>query len=509
MSAGSIDTLWQDVRYGMRWLRGAPSFTATAVLTLAIGIGANAAVFSVVDAVLLRQLPVERPDELVAVFTSDFSGPAYGATSLLDYQDFRDRTGVFSGLMAYTATRSFTIRGESQAERLTGSLVTGNYFDVLGLRPAVGRLLRPDDDSPDVGHVAVLSYGLWQRLFGGSAGAIDAALTLDGAGLQERVRQRIALIPGVESAAIAAFAPLSRTAARARVALEGYTPLPGEDMEVFFNQISLDYFETLGVPLVRGRTFAGVDARLGTSGIVINETLATRYWPGQDPIGRRIQIGAPSSSSFEVLGVVRDSKYRTVGEDRAPHFYVPLAPPAYRARVTVHVRTRGNPTLLLPALRAEIGNVDGAVPVFDVVTLEEHVAGALAPTRLGSALLGLFALLALLLAVVGLYGVMAYVVAVRTHEIGIRMALGATRGAVLRVVMGDGLRVAGWGTVAGLGGALLVTQPLRTLLYGVNGPDIGVIVVSICLMGLAAVAATYVPTRWLASVNPVDTLRVE
>jgi len=821
-----VSTLIQDIRYGFRMVVKSPGFTAVAVLSLALGIGANTTIFSLVNTLLLRPLPAERPEELVMVYTSDYSGTRYGSSSYPDYLDFREKNDALADLLA-SSPQSLTLTAGGQAERIFGELVTGNYFDLLGLEASLGRTFLPEEDrTPGTHPIVVLSHGLWQRRFGADPDLIGDVLLLNGqpytvvgigpegfsglsrmftvelwvpmmmqpqlafgsdrlnqrstrglsligrlepgatveqaqasftvlasqlkeaygrqwldlrqdgrritvvpesearvpphsqadiltflgllmsvvglvlliacanianlllaratgrrkeiairlslgAGRLQLIRQlltesillsslggamgfllaiwtsglllafkpplplpitldlqldtrvlgftallsvctgivfglapalytskpelvsslkdelgtlaggyrrsrlrscfvvaqiglslllligsglfllslrsastidpgfdpdNIALmsidlrlsgytepaggefyrqllenvraLPGVESASLAEATPLSLFGSRRRIHVEGYESQPGEDMEFHHNVVMPDYFETLHIPLAAGRSFTSGD-RAGAAGVVIvNETFARRFWPVRNPIGRRLSVTGQRGEFLDVIGVARDGKYNTLGEDPLPFYYLP-AGQHYRSDMTLMVRTVSDPKNSLTSLRGEIEALDRKLPITGVTTMVEHMGISLFPARMAGTLLGTFGLLALVLAAVGIYGIMSFSVSQRTHEIGIRMALGAGQGDVLQLVVGHGLLLAVMGIAIGLAAAFALTRFLSSMLYGVSATDtltfVGVPIVLI----MVTLFASYIPARRATRVNPTVALRYE
>jgi putative ABC transport system permease protein len=242
--------------------------------------------------------------------------------------------------------------------------------------------------------------------------------------------------------------------------------------------------------------------------VIINEAMARRYWPDQSPIGKRISLEGARGPFTEIVGVVKTTKYRQMREDALPYMYLPFSQ-MYQPEMNLIVRTAGDPTSLVPALRAEVQRLDQNIPLFGVRTLTEHLADALAPERTNAALSGIFGLLALLLAGVGMYGVMSYTVTERTREIGIRAALGAQRADVLRLIMGQGMILTVFGVLTGLGAAFALKDLIASLLFGVSAADPVTFAVIPLVLTAVALLACYLPARRATKVDPMIALRYE
>jgi macrolide transport system ATP-binding/permease protein len=810
--------LWQDVRYGFRRLRQSPSFTALAVLSLALGIGANTAIFGLVDTVLLRPLPVAHPEQLVEVYGTQHNGADYTIQSYLNYKDYRDRSGdVLAGLMAYRFAPISLSHG-SASERVWGYEVSGNYFDVLGVRPALGRAFLPEEDTtPDAHPVAVLGYGCWQKRFGADPAIVGRTMTLNGhtftvvgiapkgfngtevayapeiyvpmmmahwiepgnswlddrgsdnsfvvgrlkdnvnaaqaesalkaitlqlakehpaenegrgvklmtpglfipdirnsvisfagvlmgvvglvlllacvnlanlllaraterrkeiairlalgasrarlirqlvtesvllalaggagglllaawindlvagtklptdfalvfdlridwrvmvfalavslvtgvvfsllpalqaskpelvpalkdeaslggfrrsrlrnalvvvqvalslvllacAGLivrsleaaqrmrpgfnpenaialsfdtglqgydkqrglefQRQALERARALPGVSAAAFVTTVPLTLDYSYTTIYVEGQPAASTSNLPVAVpNWITPDYFHTMEIAL-RGRDFTVQDKDKESRVAIINETFAHKFWPHEDAIGRRFNFGGPGDPFWQVIGVAADGKYNSLGEKPMPAFYRPLLRD-YSTNVSLVARTTGNPQATLTALRREVQQLDPTLPLYDVKTLTEHMQVPLFPARMAAVVLGSFGLLALILAAIGIYGVMSYVVAGRTREIGVRMALGASARDVLRLIVGQGMMLAVIGLGVGLVVAFAAARLLTSLLYGVSPADPLTFAAITTLLALVALLACYVPARRATKVDPMVALRYE
>lgn len=812
-----METFSQDLRYSLRSLLKRPGFTLTVALTLALGIGANATIFTWIKAVLLQPLPgIERPEELVEVWGATRNNSAL-STSYLDYLDFRDRNEVFSGLIAHQVLPLNLGRG-GKPERVWGTVVSGNYFDVLGVKAAMGRTFLPEEDrTPNTHPVAVIGHGLWQRRFGGDPGVIGQTVTLNehdftiigvapkefgstfsgaaldvwtpvmmkdyvarphfsltdrssrwlmvlgrlkpgvtadqaqanlttiagqlaqsypqtneqlgveaysltrspygmkqtlrpalamllavvalvlliacanvanlllvratarrkeiairlalgarrgrlvrqlmtesfvlaalggtgglllafwtakwlaaflppfglavsfdtrpdarvlgftlavtvitgllfglapalqatrpdlaatlkddlvavgrgrrklalrhllvvaqvalsvlalvGAGLfvrslwqaqradpgfdpdnvvlasfdpflngydetrgrefYRRLVERAAARPGMQSVSLARRLPLTLSGiAFAAVTIEGYTPGRDEDIRINYETVGPNYFQTMGIRLVRGRDFNERDNEQAPGVVVINETMARHYWPGGDALGKRLKVG---KDWLEIVGIAGEVKQRRLDEPPRPFLYLPLLQD-YRSNMILVARTPLELGAALQAVQNVVASLDPNLLIFDVKTLDEHIGIALFLPRMAATLLSLFGLLALLLAAIGLYGVMSYSVSQRTREIGIRLSLGAQAGDVLKLVLRQGLLLSLIGVVTGLVAALAVTRFIAHLLYGVSATDPVTFALIALLLAGVALAACYFPARRATKVDPLIALRTE
>ena len=318
--------------------------------------------------------------------------------------------------------------------------------------------------------------------------------------------ERVQRVPGVEAVSLATQIALG-DGFGAVMRAEGYVPKPGEDISSDFNQIGPDYFRVMRIPLLDGREFAQSDAPTTPPVAIINQTAARRFWPGQSAVGRRVIVGrAPDETIREVVGVVKDSKYRRMDEELRPAVFIPFLQ-RYRGDMTLHVRTTGEPRTVLPAVRREAQALDASVPLYNIRTLEEQKSSSLYTSRLAATLLTVFGLLALLLAAVGVYGVMAYTVNRRTREIGIRLALGAQGHEVRRLVMVEGTTIVTIGLALGVGGALAATRLVESFLYGVTPTDPVAFGGATLLLAVVALLANYVPTRQASRIDPLVAIR--
>ena len=324
--------------------------------------------------------------------------------------------------------------------------------------------------------------------------------------LLDRVLERIRAVPGVAQASAATFVPLGWGCCSSSTAVvDGYTPARDENMSVVYSRVAADYFETMGIPLVKGRGFTQADRGEGPDVAVVNEAFVQRYWPGQEPLGRQFR---QRGRTWTVIGVAKDGHYRQLTDQPFPlvyHLYAKVS----ASGTTIHVRAAGDAKALIETLRKEVRAVDGDLPFLDPRTMSESMLQSTIGQQLGSRALAAFGLLALFLAAVGLYGVMAYTVSQRTREIGVRVALGAAVGDVTRLVTREGLRITAIGGIIGGVLALGAGRLVRGLLLGVNPADPATFGVIALIMAAVALVASLIPARRAARVNVVDALRAE
>ena len=835
-----MDTLWQDLRYGIRTLVKNPGFTVIAVMTLALGLGANTAIFSITDQILLRMLPVEKPEEIVVLRSP---GPKSGrvssdgdpATSFSYpmYKEIRDKNNVFAGLLARYPV-SLSVAGEGQTERAEGELVSGNYFEVLGVRPALGRLFTDEDDRvAGEGTVVVLSHGYWSRHFGADPNILNKAITVNnvlmtvvgvaregftgvqvgqtpelfipmtmkakmtpnwdglnehkdywlaiigrlkpgltaeqaekafapiygqileevlplagrfspegqqrfltkpmlldpgsrgrpilqrdtkaplfilmgmvvlvlliacanvanllmargaarqreiamrmaigagrwrlirqfmieslvlsliggavgllvaswtisaliasisgnfgaeglsdkldfrllgfalglsvvtgllfgllpaikatrlnlestlreqgssvsgsigqvrfrkglvvsqvmltavllvGAGLFTRslnnlkridlgmrpanliafsiapdlngyspqrtialfdsLHQRLEAQPGVEAVTESVIEAFAGSNSSSNVTVEGYTAQEDEDTTSGQNLIGSNYFSAMGIPLLKGREFNMSDTATSQPVAVINESFVRRFFGDREPVGAKFAFGSGDKikPDIQIIGVVKDSKHSSVREQAKPFLYTPYSQFKQIGRITFYVKTKQEVGQMTAALRNAVEGLDADMPIFGLKTLEQQIDESLFADRFMTMLSMCFAGLAALLAAIGLYGVMAYTVTRRTREIGIRMALGATRGTVSWLILREVVILAAIGLVVGLPAAYGLGRFAESQLFGIKASDPVVFVAAALLLTGATLLGGYLPARKAASIDPLKALRYE
>ncbi|MBV9774630.1 MAG: ABC transporter permease [Gemmatimonadetes bacterium] len=315
--------------------------------------------------------------------------------------------------------------------------------------------------------------------------------------------ERVAALPRVRGAATVSYLPLSGISATSGFEVEGSPAAPGERPDAEYRGISPDYFRVMGIRMLRGRSLTADEVEHAAPVVVVNRTMAERFWPGRDPLGRRIRIGDPW---LTVVGVAEDVRMSRLNEKPSSQVYAPYTERS-PASMTLLVRTGGDPAAATAEVRRAIRAVDPTVVADEVVAMDEVLHRSLWQQRLFGGLFTSFAAIALLLAVTGVYGVIAYSVSQRTHEIGVRMALGARPERILRMVVGQAARLAGVGVGIGLLGALAVTRLLASALYGVSPTDPVAFGVTTLLLAGAALAASWIPARRAVRVDPMVALR--
>jgi putative ABC transport system permease protein len=318
--------------------------------------------------------------------------------------------------------------------------------------------------------------------------------------------ERLRALPGVRGVGFARVLPLDFGGSRATIVVPGYAAGADEDMEINFNVVTDGYFDAMGIALRDGRSFDNTDVRNGPRVAVVNETMARRYWRGQRAVG--LSFGFDEKNPILVVGVVPDVKYRMLREDAGPSFYLSTR----QSRQTpgaFHVRTTGSPDAMMDAIRRTLAEADAAVPITRARTLADQADVNLASERMAMTIALGLSFAALLLAAVGLYAAMAHTVGQRRREIGVRLALGAVPGDVRRLVLRQGLVVAAVGSVAGAGLAIVLARNVEARLYGVTPSDVPSLLMSIGLLSVVAVLASWVPARRAARVDPVEALRIE
>jgi putative ABC transport system permease protein len=325
--------------------------------------------------------------------------------------------------------------------------------------------------------------------------------------------QRVRALPGVQSASAALPLPLSGDRLTISFEIEGRPVAPQDAPSADLFIAEPNYFRTIGIALLKGRDFDERDQHSSTPVAIVSEAFARQYFPGEDPIGKRILPGistwdGDNSKMSEIVGVVSDIRHRSLNAEPKPAYYVPQAQVPF-SEMTVMLKTTNDPHALVTSVTREVQSLDADVPVFNIKTMDEYMSASVAQPRFNTTLLSIFAAVALVLTVIGLYGVMSYAVAQRTNEIGIRMALGAQAGNVLALIVKDGVKMVGVGLVIGLAGAFALTRLLSSLLFGVTTRDPATFLAIAVLLSVVAMLACYVPAWRATRVDPLEALRCE
>jgi len=396
---------------------------------------------------------------------------------------------------------------DSGGNRTRGVLVISEVALSLVLLIGAGLLirtlarLRNVDPGLDPHNVLTMSFSLSSTKYDKSVQQIA---------FYDQLLQRVRGLPGVASAGAIDFLPLGGGGSTQPIAVEGRPALAmSEQPEVAVRAVEPSFFETMRIPLLRGRAFSGADIADRPAVILISESMAKRFWPGENPLGKRLKMSFSPEKSRQVVGVVGDVKGDGLDVlDPVATLYVPLAqqPKSY---MSVVVRTSSPPNTLVSAVSAAVHEVDGEQSVLDVITMDDIVADSLSHQRFNMLLLSAFSGLALLLAAIGIYSVLAYSVRRRMREIGVRMALGAGRGDILRMILGQGTKFALIGTVSGIAAAFGLTRLMASQLFGVTATDPVTFLSVATLIVLVALAACYIPARRATKVDPIVALRYE
>ena len=584
MSARWFDDFGQDVRYAWRSLMGSPVFTTVAVIALALGIGATTAIFSVVYGVLLKPLPYVDADRVVHVrvtapasSTAASAAPAakgppvsasLGSVTVAELIELRTRIKGLSHV-AFRGGPSFvTMSGVGEARRLQGMQVAPGAFDVLGVKPLLGRGFGASEEAPAAEPVMLLAHDTWQREFNGDSTVVgrtvmlanalggpatptthtivgvmprgfefpDAQMQLKLTSVEpgyraanvltfqvalpatryppDRVRtftedltERLRTAPGVEAAAYAQQLPLvglNENALFRRTPERPARFVPGSPE---LRLVSRDYLSVMGTRIVHGRGLAEGDAAGRPRVLLINETTARRELPNQNPIGLHVYIGN-DAGLWEIVGVVEDVRQYAFDREPTPQVFVDIRQwpgPVFPIGPYFSMRPQAG----VAAALAAVHQLDPEAGLFNVAPMADIVANSTSRPRLYAALVGLFAAIAAALAAIGFYGVIAYGVAQRRREIGIRVALGATRAQVIGLVLRQTLLLTAVGILIGVAGAATLRRHLESMLFGLTPLDPttwgGVSV----LFAMVAAVAAYVPARRAMTIDPVRALRAE
>jgi predicted permease len=437
---GWIDAARVDLRYALRTLRKNPAFAFVAILSLALGIGANTAIFHVLNVVRLRALPIPDPGRLASVRAKDSHG------------------GM--GVNSFPADMTYPL-----------------FEQVLTAFVNVARLGLPRER-------------------------------------RERFKQelldRLDALPEVEAAATTTNIPLFGSSWTMGVRLVG---APDERRSSKITFISPGYFRTMRIPLLRGREFTVKDDKASAGVAIVNQTFIQQFLNGVNPIGQAFQTGQEPgypAATYEIVGIVADTKYSRLREEIRPIAFIPAAQhPSPQDGVAIIIRASGPVSAVPPAVRRLLANLDSRIALAGISDYETQIRETLVQERLMAALSGFFGQLAMIIAAIGLYGLVSYIVSTRQHELGLRVALGATRANVLGLVLRQSLMLVACGLVIGVPAALLLTRWMTSLVFGLSPRDVPTIAMAVTMLAVVALGAALIPARRAASVDPMVALRVE
>jgi hypothetical protein len=505
-----LDEIVQDVRYALRTLHKSPAFTTVAVLTIALGIGANTAMFSVVNAAILLPLGYPQPGQL-RFLTTGSSGGGEGSLSPAEYWEFTEINQSFSVVGAFVTGEVNLSAGDRPLRAMRAS-VNAELLEALAVAPERGRWFRREETRAGGPSLVILSHDLWHSAFGARE---------DVAGQFERFNA----MPGIVGVAAVSGLPPRRESNRFGTDIENYTPPPERsELVEYYQTVTSGYFETMRIPIVRGRGFEETD-RTATPVAVVNEAFVRTFWKGIDPIGHRVRPRFGDQTPWvTVIGVAKDVKQAGVDRPTGTELYLlldqlprifPGIPAARLGNVlgngSMHVmlRTALPATRLQASILDAVHEADPSLPIIRLSDMEDVFRWSVRRSRMLMQLLTGFAGLALLLAAIGTYGVLSYMVTQHRREIGIRMALGAERSTVLRAVLGHGLKLTCVGLVAGLAAALALTRWMQTLLFEVRPNDPATLASVAALITAVAATASLIPAVRATRVDPIVALKDE
>ncbi len=494
-------------------LRKSRGFTLVAATSLALAIGANTTIFSVAKQLLFERLDVPNAANLRLLASADanFSFPMY--------EQLRAQNQVLGDLLAFHATAVNATVGEN-AERVLAHEVSGNYYAVLGVQPQLGRAIRPVDDTAGSEPVVVISDEFWEREFtrsptvlGQSIKLNDVQVTIVGVN-PTGFTGAASTLPSQTPAVIVALAKATLVTPSSNGRNWLADPTSQSVNILARNAVGIHFFDTLGIPIVAGRAFGVDDTVTSPKVAVINQRLAAARFPNQNPIGKRVSVGVYAgygavltAGPIEIVGVCGDTLYGDLHGAPPPQLFIPYVQQTQVRRLTYQIRTLTKPETIVPALRRVVHAADPALPLVNVRTQQDQIDSDLADERLLVSLTSAFGLLALVLASVGIYGVMAYSVAQRTKEIGIRMALGAIPRQILTMVLREASSLSAAAIALGMGASFLVTRFVKSMLFGIAPSDPATLWGAAVLLMIVALGTSWIPARRAASVQPMEALR--
>jgi predicted permease len=395
--------------------------------------------------------------------------------------------------------------GGLRGRRLSGMLVVAQLALTTTLLIGAGLLVRT------LQRLAAIDLGF------ASESVLALSLDLRSQGYSEskgrqfyrQLTERVAALPGVEAASLASVMPLGWGSPEHAIFIAGQEqPAPDRMLRADYNVVTPDWFRTMGIPVVAGRDFTAQDKADAPGVVIVNEAMARRFWPERNPVGQRFEVGENQRRAVEIIGVARNSKHRMPDEEARPVMYIPLSQ-QYEGQMILNLRSAVEPLGQVAAVRGVTRRLDPNLPLFEIKTMAQRAKESFWPTRTMSNLVGVFGAIALLLACAGLYGVLSYAVTQRTREIGLRLALGARTGDVLRLIIRQGLRLALGGVAIGLITAFGLTRVLAGFLHGVSATDALTFALIPALLIAVALLACYLPARRATKVDPLAAIRRE
>jgi predicted permease len=445
------------------------------------------------------------PDLRVLAFTSAiciFTGLLFGLAPALRVS----RTNAAGALSA--GARTAASAGGRSGRFLPNLLVTTQIMLSLVLLAVAGLFLRSlhnlDTQNLGFNRTNVLLIRTNFKFAGYKPEQLNA--------LYERILDRVDALPGVRSATLSGGPPMWRGNWGSPISILGRPTKPNEDVSTLLNRVTPNYFETLNIPLLRGRTIGAQDTAAATKAVVVNKTLADQYFPKGDAIGHSFTVADPSvKGTWQIVGIVRDATYGHAGEEPTPMAYLAAEQLTEDDQYTswLQVQTSGDPSAVAGEVRSALAEIDPNLPVLDVQTISELLDELIGQQRLVSQLAGFFALLALSLCAIGLYGVMTYSVVRRTSEIGVRIALGAPAAGVLWMVIKESMWLLGIGIALGVPASLAASRAIRSGLFGLSPSDPSTLIAAVTVIAAVTIIAAYLPARRATRINPIIALREE
>ena len=490
-----LDMMLRNIRHAIRALIRVPGFSVTVVLTLALGIGANSAVFSAMDAVLIRPLPFREPDQLMSLTQAmERTGETDAAT--VRVLDWARLNTTFLGITGHMMEDASDTTGD-QPERVRRATVLPRFLEVWRIEPLIGRGFIEAEHRLGGPAAVLISERYWRRRFGAD---LDYNRTVQRI---NRTLDAVSALPGVEAAATTLS--LSGLPGQVQIAFTLAEKRDAIDVPLIADSrlVSADYFRAMRIPLLSGERCRSVTTADGTTEVLVNRSFADRYLPDRTPIGLHIAGNTPD----RIVGIVGDARERGIDQSPVPTVYGCFS--AATPMPWFVVRTSGGPRAAVPAIRRTINQLEPLRSVYDIATLDDRIGNTHAQNRLRTLALVLFAATALSLSCLGVYGTLSYIVSLRRREVGLRLALGAARSSVVRQFVVQGLRMFAVACACGLALSIAFTMLLSGMLYGVTRFDPTTLSSVVIIVLTVATIATLVPASRAAFVQPMRALREE